>query len=72
VSNSYWQKHIEKGFSSTDEEGKGLVGVRRPAKMPELKENIESKTVQGIHILLGNKETPLTDVWKIGSIKAGT
>lgn len=44
--NCYWQKDIKKGFSSTDGEGKGLIGVR-PAKIPELKENIEPKTVQG-------------------------
>lgn len=33
------------------EEGKGLVGVRRLAKMSELKENIEPKTLaRAVHL----------------------
>lgn len=56
-----------------------MVGVRRPAKMPELKENIEPLTVQGQGIYTFSREpendvwkTPLTDVWKTGSPKAET
>lgn len=55
------------------EKGKVLVGMRRLAKMSELNENIEPKTPSRagrLHFLLGTKETPLTNIRKIGSTEA--
>lgn len=63
VLDGYWQKVIEKGFSSTDGEGKWVVGVRRPAKIPELKENIEPLTVQGQGIYTFSREPGNTFDW---------
>lgn len=51
-----------KGLSSTNKEDRGLVGVRNPMKILELKQNIEHKLYKTRVPAHRSDETPVADV----------